>query len=134
MEGHQFTEKYLSVDEEQLSWALVSREADGRKHVYWKPQSFAAAPGQGRRRLSTPSSRPFTPSSRSSNGSMTIGPSSGQATTTEKAERSDIGDVYLWTALDANTKLLVRGPVPNRDSVRVVIIWTISGIFAPILS
>jgi hypothetical protein len=34
---HQFTEKYLSVNEEELSGALVFREADGRKYVYLKP-------------------------------------------------------------------------------------------------
>ena len=34
--SHQFTEKYLSVDEEELSGALVFREAEGRMYVYWK--------------------------------------------------------------------------------------------------
>jgi exodeoxyribonuclease V alpha subunit len=35
--SHRFTEKYLSVDEEELSGALVFREAEKRKYVYWKP-------------------------------------------------------------------------------------------------
>lgn len=34
---HQFTERYLSVDEEHLAGALVFRETAGRKYVYWKP-------------------------------------------------------------------------------------------------
>jgi len=34
---HQFTERYLEVDEEHLSSALVFREAAGRKYVYWRP-------------------------------------------------------------------------------------------------
>lgn len=33
---HQFTEKYLEVEEELLTKALVFRELDGRKYVYWK--------------------------------------------------------------------------------------------------
>jgi exodeoxyribonuclease V alpha subunit len=34
---HQFTERYLGVDEEELSEALVFREAGRRKYVYWRP-------------------------------------------------------------------------------------------------
>jgi exodeoxyribonuclease V alpha subunit len=33
---HQFTERYLSVEEEVLSGALVLRELEGRKYLYWK--------------------------------------------------------------------------------------------------
>lgn len=33
---HQFTEKYLLVEEELLAKALVFRELKGRKYVYWK--------------------------------------------------------------------------------------------------
>ena len=34
---HQYTEKYLTVDEEELAKALVFRELEGQKYVYWKP-------------------------------------------------------------------------------------------------
>jgi exodeoxyribonuclease V alpha subunit len=34
---HQYTEKYLTVDEEELAKALVFRDLDGQKYVYWKP-------------------------------------------------------------------------------------------------
>lgn len=34
---HQFTEKYLTVDEEELSGALTFREENGRKYIYLKP-------------------------------------------------------------------------------------------------
>ena len=34
---HQYTEKYLTVDEEELAKALVFRELDKQKYVYWKP-------------------------------------------------------------------------------------------------
>lgn len=35
---HQYTEKYLTVDEEELTKALVYRDLDGRRYVYWKPR------------------------------------------------------------------------------------------------
>ena len=34
---HEFTERYLSVDVENLSAALIVRAAGDRKYVYWKP-------------------------------------------------------------------------------------------------
>ena len=33
----QYTERYLTVDEEELSKALVFRELEGQRYVYWKP-------------------------------------------------------------------------------------------------
>lgn len=33
----QFTERYLAVDEEELSAAITFRDHDGKKYLYWKP-------------------------------------------------------------------------------------------------
>jgi IS1 family transposase len=40
----------------------------------------------------------------------------GRLTTEERAERHDIGDVYLWTALDAETKLVASYIVGKRSA------------------
>lgn len=40
----------------------------------------------------------------------------GRLTTTERAERGDIGDVYLWTALDQDTKLIPAYAVGKRSA------------------
>ncbi len=40
----------------------------------------------------------------------------GRLTTEEKAERHDIGEIYLWTALDSETKLCVSHLVGKRSA------------------
>ena len=40
----------------------------------------------------------------------------GRLTPEEKAERHDIGDVYLWTALDKETKLVASFLVGKRSA------------------
>ena len=40
----------------------------------------------------------------------------GRLTPEEKAERFDVGDVYLWTALDQNTKLVASFVVGKRSA------------------
>ncbi|MCY2994505.1 MAG: helix-turn-helix domain-containing protein [Planctomycetota bacterium] len=44
------------------------------------------------------------------------GKKQARLTVDEKAERSDIGDIYLWTCLDADTKLLATYAVGKRSA------------------
>jgi IS1 family transposase len=45
-----------------------------------------------------------------------VGKKQARLTVDEKAERADIGDVYLWTALDAETKLVASYVVGKRSA------------------
>ena len=45
-----------------------------------------------------------------------VGKKQGHLTTDERAERFDIGDVYLWTCLDKNTKLVASFLVGKRSA------------------
>jgi len=45
-----------------------------------------------------------------------VGKKQARLTVDEKAERADIGDVYLWTALDAETKLVASFLVGKRSA------------------
>lgn len=45
-----------------------------------------------------------------------VGKKQARLTVDEKAERSDVGDVYLWTALDAETKLVASFIVGKRSA------------------
>ena len=45
-----------------------------------------------------------------------VGKKQARLTTSERAERSDVGDVYLWTCLDAETKLIVTYALGKRSA------------------
>ena len=57
-----------------------------------------------------------------------VGKKQSRLTTEERAERHDIGDVYLWTALDQDTKLVATFAVGKRSSDAETVLKSMSAI------